>query len=99
MGPRSHEENQVRKLQFMALIGAETKQLVILSRRRLSHAGSVRPKKGLRTRLRSGDHIAAKGRAVLSTDDRLNIVVNATDDDLARLMTLNGADTGQRKLS
>ena len=83
--PRSQEENQVRKIQFMALVERRSEA----ARRFLADAaarprfGSAKDRKSLST-----DGAIAESRAVLPADDDLNAAPNVTDDDLTRRLTL-----------
>jgi hypothetical protein len=85
--PRSHEENQVRKIQFMALVERRSEA----ARRFLADA-AARPRlssaKDRESRSTDGDDITAKARTVLPADYGPNVTRHVTDDDLTRRMTL-----------
>jgi hypothetical protein len=84
--PRTREENQVRKLQFMALVQRRDEA----ARRFLADA-AARPRfgsaKDRESRSTEGDDITAKGRAVLPADDGPSVVPQIADDDFTRRMT------------
>jgi hypothetical protein len=85
--PRTQEDNQVRKLQFMALVQRRDEA----ARRFLADA-AARPRFGSAKSREScstdRDNITAKGRTVLPADDGSSVVPQIAHDDLTRRMTL-----------
>ena len=86
--PRTSEENQVRKLQFMAMVERRDE-----AARPLLADAAARPrfcstKERAAHSTEDGNHILAEGRTVLPADDGLAAAPHVTNDDLARRMTL-----------
>ncbi len=85
--PRSQEENQVRKVQFMALVERRSEA----ARRFLADA-AARPRFGSakdgKSRSTDRDDITAESRAVPPANDDPDAAPHVKDDDLTRRVTL-----------